>query len=155
MSRCQVIREEERGASDRTWLDHSCLWSRGALRVIRTVNENQISDVHDRSNGLACNKHRIHSVNRVGERDQSADETHVPEGDGDAALRSSLGSDPLNHPTAEKEPLTEEADTDPDCLSTHEVLEGLISRAVDSRRGSSEFIQKHALLHPTHGDQIV
>jgi hypothetical protein len=61
----------------------------------------------------------------------------------------------LNHPTAEKESLTEEADTDPDCLSSHEVLEGLISRAVDSRRGSSEFIQKHALLHPTHGDQIV
>lgn len=124
MSQCQVIREGGRGPSDRTWLDHSCLWSRGTLRVIRTVNEDQISDIHDRSNGLARDKHRIHSVNRVGERDQSADETHVPEGDGDAALRSPLGSDPLNHPPAEEEPLTEEADTDPDGFSHHKAVGG-------------------------------
>ena len=155
MSRYQVIREEGERPSERTWLDHSCLWPWRALRVIRTVNESQISEIHHRSDRLSCNKDRVHSVDRIGERDQSADETHVPKGDGDAALRRPLGGDPLNHPTAEEEPLTEESDTDPECFSTHEVWERLLSRTVDSRRGSSEFIQEHALLHPTYGDQII
>ena len=146
--------------------DHSCLRPRGALCVPRSMNEDQISDIHHRSNGLSRNKHRVHSVNRIRERDQSADETHVPERNGHSALRGSLRSDPLHHPTAEEEPLTQEADTDPDCLSTHEMLgrrtssssskgEGYHQGRVDSRRRPSEFIQEHALLHPTYGDQIV
>lgn len=88
------------------------------------MNEDQISEIHHRSNRLPCNKHRVHSIDRVRERDQSADETHVPERDGDAAFCRSLGGDPLDHPTAEEEPLTEEADTDPDGFSRHKAVGG-------------------------------
>src|SRR5687768_18362988 len=57
---------------------------------------------------------RSHSIDGVGERNQPSNQAHIPEGNGNAAFGAPLGGNPLNQPTAEKEPLAEEADTDPD-----------------------------------------
>lgn len=138
-----IIREREKWLRDRSRPNRSCLRSRLVLRVIRAVNEDQIPEIHHRSNRLSRDKHRIHSVDRIRERDQSADKTHVPEREGDAALGIALRGDPLNHPTAEEEPLTEEADTDPDRFSAHEVMERRISPLLYRAKGTLRAVSIH------------
>src|SRR5690242_1657400 len=81
------------------------------------------------------------------------------------AFCAPLGCDPLNQPTTKKEPLAEEADTDPDCLSTHEMSGERSSSSFRSVKVSvsfvmvsvtvTEFVEQHAILHPSYRDQII
>ena len=80
------------------------------------VNQHEVSQVDKGTDALSGNEDRIPYMERVGQRDQPARETHVPEGDRHMAFRAALRGEPLHKPPHEKQTLTEEPDAQPDDL---------------------------------------
>lgn len=84
------------------------------FRLVCTRDENQVANVDHGSDALAGDENRIFPIDRISQRDESADQTHVPKGDRDLTLRLSFRSNPLDDPAAEEQPLAEESDGEPD-----------------------------------------
>lgn len=89
------------------------------VRLARARDQHQIANVDHGSDALSCDENRISSIDRIGQRDESADQAHVPKGDRDLTLRLPFRSNPLDHPAAEKQPLAEKSDREPDSLDAH------------------------------------
>ncbi len=84
------------------------------FRLVCTRDENQVANVDHGSDALTGDENRIFPIDRIGQRDESADQTHVPKGDRDLTFRLPFRSNPLDHPAAEKQPLAEESNGEPD-----------------------------------------
>src|SRR5262249_11713633 len=78
-----------------------------------SVNEHEVARVDQRTNALSRDKNRIPPIDRVGERNEPADQTHIPEHYRHPAFRPSFRCDPLDEPPAKKKPLAQEAYTQP------------------------------------------
>ena len=79
-----------------------------------TINQHEVSNVHQCSNSLSGDKDRITPVNRVGQCNQPSNQAQIPEGDWHPAFGFSLRDDPLNEPSTEKQPLPEETNGKPE-----------------------------------------
>ena len=90
-----------------------CSWGGGVDRLVRLArarDQHQVANIDDRPDALSCDEDRISSIDRIGQRDEPADQTHVPERDRDLTLRLPFRGNPLDHPAAEKQPLAEKSD---------------------------------------------
>ena len=91
----------------------------------RPSNQDEVSDVHNGADALARDKYRISSMNGVGQRDQPAYQTHIPERDRDLARGGPFGGDPLDDPPAEEQSLAQEPSRNPDAFAgAHEDVDG-------------------------------
>src|ERR1041384_1821414 len=97
-----------------------CSWRGGAGRLVRLVrarDQHQVANIDNRSNALSCDKNWIFSIDGIGEGDEPADKAHIPKRDRDLALRLFFRGNPLHHPAAEKQPLAQKSDGEPDMLN--------------------------------------
>src|SRR5438105_8567836 len=86
---------------------------------VSTVDEHEVADINDDAGTLPDDEHRVFFVNCVGERDDAADERHVPEDDRDVRLPAALRSDPLHDEAAAEDGLPGQADREPEVLRGH------------------------------------
>ena len=89
------------------------------FRLVRTRDENQVANVDHGSDALAGDEHRIFPIDRIGQRDESPDQAHIPKGNRDLTLRLSFRRNPLDDPAAEEQPLAEKSDGEPNSLDAH------------------------------------
>src|SRR6476660_1609629 len=97
-----------------------CSWWIGTgrlARLARACNQHQVANIDERPDALSCDEDRIFSIDRIGERDEPADQAHVPKRDRDLTLRLFFGGNPLDHPAAEKQTLPEKSDGKPDMFN--------------------------------------
>ena len=119
-------------------LKELCSWRGGANRLVSLASardQHQVANIDDSPDALSCDEDRVYSIDRIGERDEPADQAHVPKRDRDLTLRLSFRGNPLDHPAAEKQPLAEKSDGEPDSLEAHGQAggEGLEARGCASR----------------------
>ncbi|MCC2640427.1 MAG: hypothetical protein K0S45_840 [Nitrospira sp.] len=86
---------------------------------IRPVNQHEIAEIHETSDALSGNEDRISPIDRVGKRNHAADQTHIPEGGGHAALCVAFRCDPLDDPAHKEYPLPQEPDKQPQRVESH------------------------------------
>src|SRR5580765_5814876 len=89
------------------------------VRLARAKDQHQLANIDDRSDALSCDEDRIFPIDRIGERDEPAYQAHVPKRDRDLTLRLPFRGNPLDHPSAEKHPLAEKSDAEPDGFDAH------------------------------------
>src|SRR2546426_11995264 len=90
----------------------------GSESIYKSIekDEHEVAQVDEGSHPLARDEYRILAVDGIGQGDQTADQTQIPERQGDRALPLPLGAEPLDDPPGEEQPLPAEADDDPDGL---------------------------------------
>src|SRR5438270_847162 len=88
--------------------------------LVRARDQHQVANIDDRPDALSCDEDGISSIDRIGQRDESADQTHVPKRDRDLTLRLFFRGNPLDHPAAEKQSLAEKSDGEPDGFDAHD-----------------------------------
>ena len=104
-------------------LKELCSWRGGADRLVRLArarDQHQVANIDDGPDALSCDEDRIYSIDRIGERDEPADQAHVPKRNRDLTLRLFFRGNPLDHPAAEKQPLAEKSDGEPDSFYAHD-----------------------------------
>ena len=81
-----------------------------------SINEDQISDIHDRSHTLAGDKDRVPPIERIREDDKTSPQAHIPKANGYPTFGFSLRDKPLKEPTRKKKTLPQKSDPHPNGL---------------------------------------
>ena len=98
------------------------------------MDQHQVPEVDKRSDALTGDEDRVLPVDCVGQRDKSARQAHVPKSNGYPALSAPFGRQPLDDPSHEKDPLSDESDREPKCFSDgHDYDAGFFLRDVRNR----------------------
>ena len=90
------------------------LATRGLL--LGSINEDQISDIDDRSYTLACDKDRVPPIQSVCQDDKTATQAHVPKGKGHLTFGFSFRDNPLKEPSGKKKTLPQKSNPHPNSL---------------------------------------
>ena len=105
------------------------------FRLVRARNQHQVANIDDRPDALSGDEDGIFSIDRIGQRDEPADQAHIPKREWDLTRRLFFRGNPLDHPATEKQPLAEKSDGEPDGFDAHGQArgEGLEARGCASR----------------------
>ena len=102
---------------------------------VRTVNQHEVAKVDDASDTLSGNEDGIQPIDRIGQRNEPPDQTHIPEGRGDPTFCVFLRGNPLDDPTHEKYALPNESDDQPELSSVMGEWRPMVMEVKSMERG--------------------